>query len=552
MAIDVTYTMFKGTSDLPFPVKKRDGRLDTMKVGARDTTGLAKSAAHSRATSSTTANNAAKINYAAIVLGYLLFERMNAVEGNNSVYCELQDSTGKVERSYYDGSRVHWETEPSQSGHLMVPFVTFALGKDSKMTETKGYFAKCVEEYKADACVSEQTLYLFCDAFYYEWKEFYPASKSVQSDSFFNESIIKQCIRTGTFGRFQLFDELDLTLPEIQIEKVDAASASAAATATTVVPDSAKFQQCRDGKYTLDYCWSPEQMAYIPDLSKLDGFVPNDTFYTLVDLIHMELSEVLSRMDEGEYGVNAIRENYENAILVGKPGTGKTTLANALGATFGMPVRVVAPNKHTEEDLFTGMTKVAEGGFRFCETPFLDTYKNGGILLMEEFNLGDPAVMMGALGQAIEKPFILFEDGYKEVRRHPLCVIIATMNSGTQGSREPSEAFTSRYPDTFMLDDPDENQFLAILEKNGYSKKDCKKVYRAYNKIISHLCSSSVNAKDVAMSVTLRHCLAALRQMKTGRPYKQAIRNTMIGTIAIKDLELANQTYDSVIEPMKD
>ena len=57
---------------------------------------------------------------------------------------------------------------------------------------------------------------------------------------------------------------------------------------------------------------------------------------------------------------------------------------------------------------------------------------------------------MGALGQAIEKPHILYEDGYREVYRHPMCV---TMNTATQGSREPNEALTNRHPNAFILDD---------------------------------------------------------------------------------------------------
>ena len=126
------------------------------------------------------------------------------------------------------------------------------------------------------------------------------------------------------------------------------------------------------------------------------------------------------------------------------------------------------------------------------------------------------------------------------------------MNTGTQGSREPSEAFTSRSADVFMLDDPDENAFVEILKKNGYPEKDCRKVYFAYSKIISYLTSSSVNAEDVALSVTLRHCLSALRQMKIGRKFKDAIKNTIIGTIAIKDLTLAKMVYENVVETLRD
>ena len=111
-----------------------------------------------------------------------------------------------------------------------------------------------------------------------------------------------------------------------------------------------------------------------------------------------------------------------------------------------LPIYTVKNSKYTEEDTFEGMNKVSGGSFAFKSTPFLEGYKNGGIIVLEEFNLADPGVMQGALGQAIEFPFILMEDGCTEVHRHPLCVIIATMNTGTQGAREPNEAFTSRLP----------------------------------------------------------------------------------------------------------
>ena len=79
------------------------------------------------------------------------------------------------------------------------------------------------------------------------------------------------------------------------------------------------------------------------------------------------------------------------------------------------------------------MTKVdGDGKFTVHDTAFSKAFETGGIVVLEEFNLADPGVLQGAIGQAIEYPFILNKDGWMEVRRHPLCVIIATMNSGTQ------------------------------------------------------------------------------------------------------------------------
>ena len=198
--------------------------------------------------------------------------------------------------------------------------------------------------------------------------------------------------------------------------------------------------------------------------------------------------------------------------------------------------------------LFEGKTKPIKGAFQFVPTPFLDAYKNGGIIALEEINLSDPGVLMGATGQAIEKPFILYEDGYIPVRRHPLCVIVATMNQGANGSRAPSEAFTRRCPDVCLIDDPQEKDFISILSKKGYDKRDCKMVYDTYKKIISWLESSTVHEDEVAYSLTMSHCLSALRQMSLGNSLNTAIFNTMIGAIGIKDLSLARKVNKEVVE----
>ncbi len=52
------------------------------------------------------------------------------------------------------------------------------------------------------------------------------------------------------------------------------------------------------------------------------------------------------------------------------------------------------------------------------------------------------------------------------------------------------------------------------------------------------------------MSLTMRHCFAALKAIKRGIPLKKAVKKTIINAIGIKDLELARDVYDTVIEPM--
>lgn len=109
-------------------------------------------------------------------------------------------------------------------------------------------------------------------------------------------------------------------------------------------------------------------------------------------------------------------------------------------------------------------------------------------------------------------------------------------------------------PNVFLLDDPEKEQFIEILSKKNHnvSKKDCEKVYQAYTKVMDYLTSSSVNAEDVALSLCLRHCIAALKQIEIGIPFKDACTNTFVGTIGIKDLELARETKSHVIDILAD
>jgi hypothetical protein len=48
----------------------------------------------------------------------------------------------------------------------------------------------------------------------------------------------------------------------------------------------------------------------------------------------------------------------------------------------------------------------------------------------------------------------------------------------------------------------------------------------------------------------MRHCFAALKAIKRGVPFKKAVQKTIVNAIGIKDLELAKDIYETIIEPM--
>lgn len=493
----------------------------------------------------TTKSVRAKITNAVATLRHILEGRIIAFEGKQGVYFEKDGSPFFIHKN---GSELSVLTGGSIDDPLIVDAITlYDLSSLSGMIETQKAardFLTAVHTKRSGADLMGM-LYYLCDSQYFEGLKIATRDSICTYDNLQPEEI-KQAIRTGELRPMEVLDglpaaalKLDVEVPKMSAEEEKKEDSSS------------KFVDCKMGAYLLDHVWDIERLDDIQPLEFLDDFVPVPQFFTMVDILNHELNAVLKRMKNGETGQRAIGSNYVNCQLVGRPGTGKTTIANALSAAFGLPVKVVINSKHTEEDTYQGMAKIREGKVDFVSTPFLDAYKTGGIVLLEEFNLCDPGMLMGALGQAIERPFIVYEDGYRIVRRHPLCVIIATANIGTQGSREPSEAMISRMPNIFLLDDPEESDFIAILQKgSSLGKRKIQKVYKGYTKVIDFLCSSSVSADDIALGVTLRACQAAVKQMEIGIPFHDAMKNTVVGAIAVKDIAIAKQTYESVIQSM--
>ena len=494
-----------------------------------------------------------KLNYGIVALEYLSNHKISFFEFENEkgIYAEVFSSENATTPDFSvwfkrDSKCCYSDMQDvNRSTHCIIPIFLYALSHLSGMSDTQDAFKKCFTTFITTGSFNEDEVFYLSDCFYYDCKDDFGPSGEISWNDGLNADIIKQSIRTGQLNQASILEAFfDFN------HKPSIIDISYTNNADNETDNTDIYNRCINGDFQLDYVWEKEQLKYIKSLDYLKTYEPCDEFFDITQLVHHNLSKVLDRMNNGLSSSSAIGNDYVNCILVGKPGTGKTTLANALSAAFNMPIRVVAASKNTEEDEFEGKTKVVDGGFKFVETKFLDAYKRGGILLLEEFNLADPGMMMGAIGQAIEKPFFIDEDGYKEVGRHPLCVIIATMNTATQGSREANEAFTSRLPNVYLLADPEEDLFINILHGQGYDIKLCRKVYKVYSRIISFLSSSEENAEDVAMSITIRHCLAALDQMESGSSFKRAVKHSMVDSIAIKDISLALRVYRSVVEPM--
>lgn len=477
----------------------------------------------------------AKISTIAILLDRILIDKdvyLANLNGGAQGYAEVVSKKNPSVRyaGIYDGTRVRWldGNRPESVTALLAPFFAYCLAQDGYTTSD---YNDILAEWTSRNAISQGLLFRICDNFYYEF-----AYNHKEEISNTDELLMAELSQTRRTNSYSALCENE----SVYFSKMKASSD------TVAFNNDERWDKIKTGEYMVPYNWSAEQQKRIPSISNLDTFVPTADFYELLDIINNCANGVLSELENGKSELEAIKNHYTNSILVGKPGTGKTSIAYALGAALGVPVYTVTNSRNTEEDNYEGKNKVIDGKITFCPTLFLEAYKNGGIIVLEEFNLVSPDVLMGAIGQAIEAPFVLMEDGYKEVHRHPLCFLIATMNSCTQGSKEPNEAFTSRCPDVFLMDDPEPDDFIKILVNNGNTLSDSKDVYKMYTNIIDYLNSNSY--EDIALSITMRHCLAALRAIKSGIPFKRAVKRSIVNAIGVKDIDLAKEVYESVVE----
>jgi len=530
------------------PIRILDSKVVTGKVGPAGT-GVSSHRPSSVKTS-------AKFSGAAYVLDKILVDKCvnvltaEDIPGKAPVTYTEFTVNGTTYQCFLTEDFVSYALDEAKGFDGLIPIVAYALSEaspDKETGELREIFKRIVADYNSKGSVSMNDVLQFCDSFYYGFALNHETIESASNDM--APAVIEQGYDTKLFEFSRVFEDVE-GKPALKILEGHAIRPTKKDKAAKAKSVSAILSDCMEGKRAIPYEWSDEQKLKIPELSFLNDFIPTPHFYSLLRKIESRLEKVLERMDSGKEGLEAIAKDYINSFVIGKPGTGKTMTAYALGAALRMPVYTVTISKNTEEDTFQGMTKVVDGGFKFVSTDFLEAYTHGGIVILEEVNLADPSVIMGSLGQAIEAPFILMQDGYKAVRRHPMCIIIGTMNIGTYGAKGVSQAFSSRFKQTYILDDPKSDDFISILEKQGHSNKKCKWVYDAYTKINNYLKSPEISREEICLNVTLRGCIGALECMEEGDTPQQAVYNTLVGKVAEVDLDLAEDINKNIVKSL--
>jgi len=517
----------KRTSNILYKIKPTQIRLSDTKTSSTGPAGIKSLQRPAEKTS------AARYSTVGLILDKIFIENsIIAYESDEAIYTKFTHG-GVTYEACYDGGSITWIGSVPNDYMVLVPMVVFSLSEGNSRSDCSDEL-KCYFRNIKEGSNLKEVVLLFCDAFYYGFIQAEGRNDFDCIPNGLRAEVIREAISAGVFHQMSLFSDIS---PKLDFE----------ASATPVVSEKTETD------YAVKYdFWEEEEKARIPNKKMLDTYVKTESTESIARKIKYRLDRVIDRINSGAEGVEAIGNDYINILLVGRPATGKTTTANAVGAMTKLPVYEIPFSKNTEEDTIEGKNKVVNGQIDFVETEFLKAYEHGGIIVCEEINLADPAVVMGALGQAIEYPFVVMKDGYKPVRRHPLCVIIGTMNTGTAGSKQLNQALSSRFKCTYILDDPDKKTFIDILASKGHEMDKCRYVYDAYTSIINYLKDPKQSQEELCENITLRGCFGALECMQEGDDPKTALNNTLVGKIAEVDLEAAKSVKDNVIDSLRE
>jgi len=386
--------------------------------------------------------------------------------------------------------------------------------------------------------ISSEDAYLFCDTFYYDFVKQMPAQISL------NVGTEEEFLSAWDMGTISSVDGIHscFSFPPRRRQQVRRMAEESA--------DDSFFAEMKSGVYRIEYDWSQKARTLIQPLSFLDSFVPSDKFYTIARKFKTRLGKATEMINNGENADDILRDTNISILLFGKPGTGKSSIANAISAAFGLPVWVVPGNKYTEADTYEGMYKIRNGVPCFTATPFLDCAENGGILLFEEINLIDPNVLTAIGNQFLEYPYIIYKDGVERVKRHPLCCVMGTMNVGTEGSSAMNEALVSRMRQKYEIKDPPSDALVKVLVSSGHDRLMSEFVVSTYTKIIELLRSKS-STEDLVKMITIRSCMGALEDYEEGAEIKTALADAMANSLRLVDENLGEKALD-VIDTMRD
>lgn len=430
-----------------------------------------------------------------------------------------------------------WSENQNDDITKMLAIVCLAIEQNDLVREA---YEKAVEE-AGNIEEALNTAYIFCDTFLWEFADSFEEFKEFGAP---NKEQLKTAFQTGHLKdvscyyhgpQCSLFQGLEVRYPEEKTEEI-----------------GNEMEGFLKGDHFIHYSWEKEQESRIRPITFMDDYVAGESFYKVMKKIDLRIGKhMVDHINNGRTDPLDIRRDYVNMLFYGDPGTGKTALANAIAAVTGMPIYEVTMNEDSEDDEVEGKNKIVEGQLSFVETAFLEGFTKGGIILLEEINLARPNVFTSVLNQAMEYPYMVKKNGYERITRHPMAVIIGTMNLETEGTMALNSASSQRFTSKYLIEEMSDQEMIDALKKRGYKAAPVRYVYNQYKKLRKNL-KESEQKKKLLREISIRQCIDALNAIEEGVNPREAVIDSMYGAIAVKNKKIADNLKAGLFDTMPD
>ncbi|KAI4452224.1 hypothetical protein C823_006806 [Eubacterium plexicaudatum ASF492] len=177
----------------------------------------------------------------------------------------------------------------------------------------------------------------------------------------------------------------------------------------------------------------------------------------------------------------AVKQNWNrgemkitNILLEGDAGSGKTQLAKALSADFGLPyTKITCFANMDKSDILGAILPVAgsdnqEVQYQYYPSEIVQAYENGWLLEIQEPTVIRDAAVLMALNSALE-PDGSINLPTRIVHRHPDFIAVITTNRGYNGCRPLNEALRDRIQHAEKMDLPS----LEVMVERAACKTGC-------------------------------------------------------------------------------